>query len=102
MIRSASRISSGQVGQAGLPVMKGSMKTVLEPLILTAEWPSQVISILRSFAARSGLLFQSLDGSAEALEFILDPLAATVEGLRVRDAGVVPAGQAGAENRGRA
>src|SRR4030042_49376 len=101
MIRSASRISSGQVGQAGLPVMKGSMKTVLEPLILTAEWPSQVISILRSFAARSGLLFQSLDGSAEALEFILDPLVAAVEVLHVIDDGLAPGDQAGQDERGR-
>src|SRR4030065_430556 len=101
MITSASGISSGQVGQAGLPVRKGAMKTVLEPLILTAEWPSQVISMRCSFADFFGLPFQSLDGSSEALELVFDLLVAPVEVFHVVDYGLAPGDQAGQDEGGR-
>src|SRR4030067_2903584 len=101
MITSASRISSGQVGQAGLPVRKGSMKTVLEPLILTAEWPSQGISMRCPFADFFGLPFQSLDGRSEALELVFDLLVAPVEVFHVVDYGLAPGDQAGQDEGGR-
>src|SRR4030042_1629682 len=100
-ITSASRISSGQVGQAGLPVRKGSMKIVLEPLILTAEWPSQVISLFCSFADSFGLLFKSLYRSTEAFELILDLLVAAIEVFHVVDDGLAPGDQTGQDEGGR-
>src|SRR4030042_949593 len=101
MSTSASRISSGQVGQAGLPVKKGSIKTVFEPLILTAEWPSQVISMLCSFADVFGLLFQSLYGSAEVLELVFDLLIAAIEVFYVVDDGLATGDQPGQDEGGR-